>query len=166
MGYSIFDQKINGVERDAGYGVIAYCDAKGCFNKIDRGMSYACCGAIHHDNSCGGFFCADHELVPIHESDFEDLEEDELEEDLASYGLDELPIFDEDGYAWIHAKGEHELELKTHKEWADWVSTDESWAEWREKYPEKLKFLIEDAEKWTALELKSKEQAETTQEAE
>lgn len=50
--------------REAGYGVQAECDAPGCVNMIDRGLSYLCGETPdgHRDPSehgCGNYFCTE-----------------------------------------------------------------------------------------------------------
>jgi hypothetical protein len=55
-------------DRHRGYGVPAYCDAKGCETEIDRGLGYVCeCIDVHIDVDqldinifvCGEHTCAD-----------------------------------------------------------------------------------------------------------
>lgn len=97
MGYSVYFSEKN--QRWQGYGVSAYCDHPDCKNEIDRGMGYVCCGNQDHTNSCGGFYCSEHEGLCniISEDELEDLEEEEVQELLCDYGLEEVPLFDEDG---------------------------------------------------------------------
>lgn len=46
--------------RPIGYAVAARCDARFCFRRIDRGLSYVC-GKMHGgENGCGGYFCSRH----------------------------------------------------------------------------------------------------------
>ena len=148
MGYQIFEQKINGVVRDAGYGVVAYCDHPNCMNTIDRGMSYACMGCHDAEGSCGGFYCNDHEQINfITECELDGLDDDEAEEYLADYGLTRDQVkFNEDG---VYMYCEHPpIEHKDHEEWAAHVAKDESWDKWREENPEQFKTLMQSAEKW------------------
>lgn len=51
-------------ERPGGYMVIATCDARGCDEKIDRGLGYLC-GENPHDEfsdelGCGRYYCDKH----------------------------------------------------------------------------------------------------------
>lgn len=157
MGYSIFDQVINGVERDAGYGVIALCDHPNCTAVIDRGMGYACCDAIHHDGSCGGFYCSEHIMLwsVISKDEFEGLDDKEIQKLLEQYGLSDqyspsnMPEFNE-CEQFNHCQHEP-IQSKTAQGWVDWIKKDDSWGKWRELYPEKLQFMIEDAAKWEAV---------------
>lgn len=60
MGWAIgFDSKWN---RDIGYGVPAYCDARGCMEEIDRGLGYVCADSEPYggDRGCGLYFCEKH----------------------------------------------------------------------------------------------------------
>lgn len=62
MGWSIgFDSNW---KRDIGYGVPAVCDHPDCNEKIDRGLSYVCCGQQPYggDQGCGLYFCPEHQL--------------------------------------------------------------------------------------------------------
>jgi|GEM_PF-3380966 len=47
--------------REIGYAISATCDHKGCKEKIDRGLGYAC-GGMHGaaDEYCEGYFCETH----------------------------------------------------------------------------------------------------------
>jgi hypothetical protein len=50
--------------REAGYGIQATCDKRGCNEVIDRGLGYIC-GDMHHgpfdmEPGCGRFYCEDH----------------------------------------------------------------------------------------------------------
>lgn len=146
MGYSVYDQKINAVPRDAGYGVPAYCDHPGCFEIIDRGMGYACCGDPLHTASCGGFYCKEHRYQLVYQDDLQEMSD----EDLKRLGIDsrEERAHDEDDgiIRCIHQP----IELKTTKEWADYIAQDESWQTWRNKFPEDFKKLQADAAFWHA----------------
>lgn len=147
MGYEIFYQTLNGIKRDAGYGVVAYCDHPGCFNTITRGMDAACCGCHQHTNSCGGFYCAEHNNMDfIAEIELEGMDDNEKAEYLADYGIDLAEIqFDNGFYVYCTHP---DPEPKDHPEWAKHVLNDESWKTWRELYPERLKALVESAEHW------------------
>lgn len=136
MGYEVFDQNIQGKFRLAGYGVPAYCNYPGCSNEIDRGMSYACCGAIHHDSSCGGFYCSEHATPFIGEDELEDLDDEEVQAVLEGYGLEEAPLFGEDGLAYLCSHPP--IEFKEHPDWIKHISTDETWQKFREQKPEEF----------------------------
>ena len=47
--------------RPIGYVFPAFCDHEGCFEKIDRGLSYVC-GNMHGESeiSCEKYFCENH----------------------------------------------------------------------------------------------------------
>ncbi len=47
--------------KDVGYEVLAKCEQRGCKERIDRGLAFAC-GDMHgsDDISCDGYFCAKH----------------------------------------------------------------------------------------------------------
>lgn len=141
MGYSVYDQTINGQERDAGYGVVAYCDHPGCFVTIDRGIGYACCDNPSHTASCGGFYCEDHRYKYVYEDEIEDMDPEEL----ARLGLSKGDTaHDLDGIL----RCTHEpIESKDHPVWAAHVATDETWAEWRSKCPEQFQQLQDNAAK-------------------
>lgn len=60
MGWAIgFDDKW---QRDIGYGVPAWCDYPGCYERIDRGLTSVCCGQEPYggDDGCGLYFCEEH----------------------------------------------------------------------------------------------------------
>lgn len=141
MGYSVYYSDKN--KRWQGYGVPAYCDHPDCKNVIDRGMAYVCCDNQEHTNSCGGFYCAEHESLCtlIAEDEFEDVEQDDVQELLDDYGLEEMPVFDEDGY-FYHCQHKP-IEVKEHPDWLKHIEKDESWQEWREKSHEELKLIRE-----------------------
>jgi len=131
MGYSVYYSIEN--NRFQGYGVPAYCDHPDCTNEIDRGISYVCCGDQLHTNSCGGYYCQDHEhlCLILLEEDFEGLTSDEISE---NFDLDECPEFDEDGYFY---QCKHKpIQHKEHPEWVEHMSTDESWNVWRNENKE------------------------------
>lgn len=46
-----------------GYAHSAKCDERGCKERIDRGLSYACGGMHGNDGGCEGYFCAKHLFV-------------------------------------------------------------------------------------------------------
>jgi len=139
MGYQVFDQTIQGQYRLAGYGVPAYCDHPGCMTQIDRGMGYACCGGIHFDGSCGGFYCSEHEHKYVSEDELEDLDDSERAEYLKAMGLKEDPVFDEYGNAQVCI---HEpIEFKEHPLWINHISKKRDWAKFRKEQPEKFNAL-------------------------
>jgi hypothetical protein len=94
--------------RFRGYGVPAYCDAKGCRNEIDRGLGFVCdCDRIVGDDgyeeACWAvdaldkivFVCSEHTCADVDPPD--------------------LP--------------------PEHPEWVAHVLNDESWSEWRMSNP-------------------------------
>jgi len=93
-------------KRWVGYGVVAYCDHKGCIEKIDRGLGYAC--TENHfgmnDASCGRYFCQAHTMYDYDEK---------TDEQICGHNND-------------HISDEH-------PEWLNHIMTDDSWSEWREK---------------------------------
>ena len=139
MGYQIFDQEIQGTFRISGYGVPAYCDHPNCMNEIDRGMAYACCGGIHRSESCGGFYCSEHEAPIISEDELEGLDDEEKQDVLESYGLSEAPLFDECGIAYIC--NHPPIEFKEHPHWIKHISNDSTWSTFRENDAEKFNAL-------------------------
>lgn len=51
--------------REVGYAVPATCEARGCDEKINRGLAYLC-GSMHGQDDglgCGHYFCDEHLLV-------------------------------------------------------------------------------------------------------
>ena len=113
MGWSVgFDSNWN---RFIGYGVPAYCDHPNCNKEIHRGLSYVCGEEPYGgDNGCGLYFCYDHLLLG--EEGF-----------VCERCIDNKPPFE--------PKPEH-------PDWINWMLTDSSWEEWRQKNPmevEKLK---------------------------
>lgn len=60
--------------RYRGYGVPAYCDAKGCQVEVDRGLGYVCegdaCGCYDEDDlSVTTFVCGEHACADVDWSD-------------------------------------------------------------------------------------------------
>lgn len=147
MGYSCYTSAENG--REQGYAVPAVCDHPDCTNLIDRGMGYVCLGDQEHTQSCGGFYCSDHQELAfvITEDEFEGLDDDESQELAESYGLDEKPEFDEDGYC--HVCQHKPIENKESRVWLEHIMKDESWQKWRDQEParvERIKSLLADKE--------------------
>lgn len=46
--------------RPVGYGVLATCDRRGCYEEIDRGLAYRCGDFSGEREGCGRFYCAKH----------------------------------------------------------------------------------------------------------
>jgi hypothetical protein len=116
MGWSIgYDSKW---DRDIGYGVPAICDFPGCENEIDRGLSYVCGSDPYGgDRGCGLYFCEEHrEYHP------------RLEIDLCPRCGKRLSPY----------KPKPDV-----KEWIQFKLEDESWEEWRQENPEKVKEMKE-----------------------
>lgn len=70
MGYACYYNDAR--KRWQGYAVAARCDHKGCRERIDRGVAYACGDPPDGgEHGCGGFFCDDHavyvgrEIAPV-----------------------------------------------------------------------------------------------------
>jgi hypothetical protein len=116
MGWSIgYDDNWN---RDIGYGVPAYCDHPQCREEIDRGLSYVCGGEPYGgEHGCGLYFCGKH-----------------LGYAARRHG--------QLCYRCLASKPPYKRIKPEHPRWVEHVSTDESWAEWRTKYPQKLHALI------------------------
>jgi hypothetical protein len=90
-----------------GYGVPAWCDHPKCMEEIDRGLAYVCGNEPYGgEKGCGLYFC------PKHQVDF-----DQRCPRCARYKA-----------PYKHPKPEH-------PQWIEHVTTDESWAEWREENP-------------------------------
>lgn len=117
MSWAVGGPDHNG--RFIGYGVPAYCDHPGCSREIDRGLGYACGGGVMEDvPNCGQFFCPDH----LHYVERDD-EDGERQGDVCDACRDDRPPF---------------TPSAEHPDWIAHVSTDESWAEWRALFPERL----------------------------
>lgn len=114
MGWSIgFDSKWN---RDIGYGVPATCDQPGCFEAIDRGLSYVCGGEPYGgEKGCGLYFCGEH-----------------------------LTCSRKLGARYVQVCGRCDKNRSPYdptpdtREWIEWKLTDESWAQWRDENPAKV----------------------------
>lgn len=50
------------LQRDIGYGVPSWCDHPGCYEEIDRGLSYICGGFYYAEDGCGLAFCPKHQF--------------------------------------------------------------------------------------------------------
>jgi len=93
-------------QRWVGYGVPAWCDHPGCYEKIHRGLAYICGGDIYGgDEGCGLFFCYKHLF-------FSDRSRHQLCERCCVGEKPFNPSLDTD-------------------EWVEHQMTDPSWAEWR-----------------------------------
>ncbi len=112
MGYACYlDTKW---QRDAGYGVPAYCDHPKCNAEIDRGVSYAC-GKPQGggEYGCGLSFCSKHRYYRPRLGV-------ETCQRCKNYNLPYKPKPD-------------------HPQWLAWKLKDESWADWRAEHPEQVK---------------------------
>lgn len=112
MGWSVgYD---DGWERWIGYGVPAWCDHPDCLEYIDRGLAYVCGGEPYGgEHGCGLFFC------PAHR-DFQD-GINVCDRCKASF-IEQAPF----------------IPKPEHPDWIEHVSTDASWAHWRETHPDKF----------------------------
>jgi hypothetical protein len=111
MGYSIYTVR----DRDAGYGVPAFCDHPDCNEEIDRGLSYICGGEPASDSrGCNLYFCWRH----LHETSKGQLCE----------------------RCWPRRRKPFDPKPDMPK-WMVWKLEDESWAQWREENPEEVKRL-------------------------
>ena len=101
-----FDRNWN---RDVGYGVPAFCDAPGCNEKIDRGLSYVCGGEpFGGEHGCGLHFCGKHTW---HRT----LRSGEMVQNCKRCLTYKKPY----------------TPKPDHPEWVEWKLTDASWAAWR-----------------------------------
>jgi len=112
MGYQVY--LLGG--RYCGYGIPSICDHPKCDEEIDRGLDYCCGGDPVSEYGCGQYFCENHR--EFHE--FEDTTSKEVCEQCANF-REPFPIKPDT------------------QEWIDHMLTDESWAEWRENNPKKVK---------------------------
>lgn len=105
-------------QRDIGYGVPSICDKPGCSQEIDRGLSFVCGGDVYGgEQGCGLFFCHNH-------------------------------LFHSGKRGFLCPRClRYETAYKRPKpdtlEWREHKLTHESWKEWREANPEKVKALYE-----------------------
>lgn len=115
MGWSIgYDDKW---ERDIGYGVPAICDHPDCNKEIDRGLSYVCGGEPYGgEHGCGLYFCQEHLAYREIEDSFIQVCDRCLN--------DVFPPF---------------TPKQDIKEWIKHKLTHESWKEWRDENPDKVK---------------------------
>jgi len=126
MGWLIgYDSKWN---RDIGYGVPAKCDHRDCDKDIDRGLSYVCGGkACGGSDGCGLYFCTDH--LGYDEDDgfhFEGQHYESRDCQLCERCLNNVQPFDP---------------KPDTKEWMNWKLTDESWQQWRDENPKRVKTM-------------------------
>lgn len=136
MGYSVYQQTIdhnNNVSRWAGYGVPAYCDHPGCTALINRGMGYACCNDPSHTQSCGGFYCSDHQDQYVMVDELEDMTDQQLE----TLGIDRSAT-DSDGDGIVKCTHGPLDGSKEHPDWLNHILTDQSWEEWRKENPDQV----------------------------
>lgn len=112
MGWAIgFDDKW---KRWVGYGVPAWCDFPGCYEEIDRGLSYVC-GAEPYggEEGCGLHFCEHHRRW------FVELEGDECGNNLVCERC---------------RNSKKPFKPSAEKdEWLEHLWTARSWAEWRKE---------------------------------
>lgn len=95
-------------QRDIGYGVPAWCDHPGCYEMIDRGLSYVCGGEPYGEpEGCGLYFCAAHLFFA----------ENKTHQACERYCDGKKPF---------------KPSLDT-DDWVEHKMTDESWAEWRKE---------------------------------
>lgn len=107
----------NNWRRDIGYGVPATCDHPDCNNEIDRGLDYVCGGEPYGgEHGCGLFFCPEHKV----------------------------------GYHQRCERCNNRHDSFTAKpdrpEWIRHKLEDESWQEWRDANPEKVKEMRQQLE--------------------
>lgn len=100
--------------RDIGYGVPAFCDTPGCKEVIDRGISYLCGELFDEETGCGLYFCEEHSYA-----------NEEGVRVCKNCLLDHKPC----------------KPKPDHPDWLNHKLTDESWKEWREKYPDEVRAI-------------------------
>lgn len=106
-------------QRDIGYGVPAFCDHPGCYERIDRGLSYVCGGEPYGgEQGCGLYFCSQHLFIDA--------------------GHPQRCERCCDGAAAFDAKPDHPT-------WIQHKLTDDSWADWLAENPEAVKQLADRA---------------------
>lgn len=127
MGYQVY--KVG--HRYGGYGVSAVCEHPDCNEEIDRGVSYACGGEPFSEHGCDMYFCSKH----LHYINFnpktgkkcrhqKDCDCDMVQ--VCERCRDNKPTFP------------YKPETQ---EWAEHVTNDESWAQWRKENPEEAEEL-------------------------
>jgi nitric oxide reductase large subunit len=95
--------------QNMGYGWPGVCHAKGCKEKIDRGLSYVC-GGMHEGDiyGCGYYFCEKHLTMVWHPVTDEGIEQagqlchkcaKSLEDALAEEHKDEIAAMEEEELA-------------------------------------------------------------------
>lgn len=131
MGWAVGRDRAR--RRHIGYGVPALCDHPGCFEKIDRGLSYACGGGVVgiYDANCGLFFCKHHLL-------YRAVCNGELctPESLSAAQLEDVRVeFVEVCERCAMGMAPFDPRPDT-AEWAWHVTHDSSWRAWREDEPE------------------------------
>ena len=111
MGYQVY--RVG--KRFGGYGVPTVCEYPTCKKKIDRGISHACGGEPFSELGCDRYFCSKHLYL--------------VERD------DELCTLCE-----RCKKNKEPFDYKPEtKKWIKHILTDDSWQEWREQNPDKVK---------------------------
>ena len=120
MGWSIgYDPNWG---RDVGYGVPAICDHPDCNEEINRGLSYVCGSEPYGgEYGCGRYFCGRHRSY---------VEGD----DSRMYSLCERCCNDDSDL--FNAKQDV-------RDWVEWKLSDESWEQWRDENPEKVRQMQE-----------------------
>ncbi len=95
--------------RDIGYGVPCICDHPKCNARIDRGLSYVCCGEepMGGEKGCGRHFCYDH------------------------------ADWNHRCSRCTHGRGPWPRKPDV-REWLEWKLNDESWQKYRDANPEEV----------------------------
>lgn len=121
MGYQVYEVG----DRWGGYGVPAICEHPDCNEEIDRGFSYACGGEPFSELGCDRYFCSKH--LKYHCFN-------------VGGGRECVEVCERcDKYkSPFPYKPEH-------PDWVKHLLTDESWEEWRDKNPDKVKSLKEES---------------------
>lgn len=112
MGYGVYHN--NG--RWAGYGVPALCDHPDCGADIDRGIAYMCGEEPGSEKGCGLFFCGNHLWISRTDGDPQ----------MCERCCNNEPPFEP---------------TPDTAEWVNHMLTDESWQEWRDRYPDEVERL-------------------------
>lgn len=113
MGWAVGDDREH--NRFRGYGVPAFCDAKGCGEEIDRGLGY----------TCEGTTC--------------DRPGEDGEDGVGCWDLDPLkkPTLFVCGKHTCADVDETDLPAE-HPEWVAHLLTDDSWQKWRDENPNRV----------------------------